>query len=575
MNAKVRKFIESLETEEDKEYAYRNYYRNNPLDLIYDKQLEIVTQESKLIPLDPRKRPAQMKILEMVTTAIKNDEPLLLLIPKARRQGVSTIVEAIIYSLCSQQNNRTAMIIADEQKNTDNIFEMTKTFQERLTPLLKPIEKRNNKKELRFKDLYSAITIDTANKTDIGRSWGFQFIHLSEVAHFKNASTIMTAIMQTLPDDMFVFVVLESTGNGIGGYFYDKIKEAQAGLNDYKIFFIPWFEHPKYTKKIPKDIEFKLHTDHPIYGKEKEIAEKFNLSNERMYWRRWCIRNKCDNNLKKFKQEYPATVEECFQASGVYVFDHEQIEAMSELCTPPSVRGKIDKDGNFKINSSNYNLEIWELPQKDWEYRYVIGIDTGGKTDRADYYVATVYDKISKCDVACMRGHYHPFIFADLCVGLGLYYNNAYLSPEINRWAQEKNDNGLALLDHLRDRYDKIYERRVEDSITKKVTKKIGFHTNSRTKSLIINTLHKVLSEFQETGEKFNNIEILKEMKSYIEDADTGEFRATEGAHDDRLMAEGIARYTATELPEPYKLNKDSSANPHKKIDSNDPQDYV
>ncbi len=38
---------------------------------------------------------------------------------------------------------------------------------------------------------------------------------------------------------------------------------------------------------------------------------------ERMFWRRWAIRNKCENNLKKFKQEYSQDIQECFQSSGV------------------------------------------------------------------------------------------------------------------------------------------------------------------------------------------------------------------------------------------------------------------
>ena len=231
---------------------------------------------------------------------------------------------------------------------------MTKLFQEKLNPILKPTEKASNAIELVFDKIHSLINIDTAHKVNIGRSWGYQMIHLSEIAFFRNADTIMTAIMQTLPDNMFVFVALESTGNGIGGYFYNKIQESLEGLSDYDVFFIPWYKHPGYIRKLP-DEKVEWYSDHPNYGNEKMILERLKDIpdiEKRMWWRRWNIRNKCDNKLKTFKQEMPETLEESFQSAGVSKFDFDKVNELMKLCKDSKMRGVIDANGNFRVEDN-------------------------------------------------------------------------------------------------------------------------------------------------------------------------------------------------------------------------------
>ena len=58
---------------------------------------------------------------------------------------------------------------------------------------------------------------------------------------------------------------------------------------------------------------------------EEALKAAFGLDNEQIMWRRWCIRNNCNNDIDLFHQEYPSTPEEAFIATGAGVFDNKAI----------------------------------------------------------------------------------------------------------------------------------------------------------------------------------------------------------------------------------------------------------
>ena len=84
---------------------------------------------------------------------------------------MSTLIEAIIYAITSQRANTNADIIADEQKRSDNLFEMSKLYQEKIPRHLKPAIKKSNAKKLEFEGIHSQILVETANDPDAGRSF--------------------------------------------------------------------------------------------------------------------------------------------------------------------------------------------------------------------------------------------------------------------------------------------------------------------------------------------------------------------------------------------------------------------
>ena len=540
--------------------AWQQHWEINPFDLIREGLLYIKTDRQKIIPLIPN--PVQSKLLDYIEMKWIQNKPCFITVPKARRTGISTIIEAITYVLTGQLDNTNAIIVANKLVNSDNIFAMTKLYHEKLYYEFQPKTKRSNKKELSFSERHSNIIIDSAENKDVGQSWAFQIIHLSEVAYFGNPEKITTGLFQTLPDNMFVLVVLESTGNGVGGYFYDMVKGSSDGTSDYKLFFFAWHDKLENTMYIPEGVDFELDSEGK-YGNEISIKNTYNLTDEQMYWRRYTIKNKCNNNLKTFLQEHPANLDECFQASGVNAFDVEKLNEREKSTRPYNFRGILEDEGGIIKFREDVNgwLDIWEKPVSGWNNRYNIPLDTGGvwyrtEKDCADWSVAIVDDRITKQDVASFHLHAPAHIIAKRTILLARYYDGAQISPEINKWINETDDQGEPVLNILRDNYANIYRRKVYDASQKKWLDKIGFHTNKQTKKLIIDAIREDLNEYKEVGRRINDIEIIKEQKMYVTNDVSGTYEATAGEKDDRVMAQGIGLVTSAEMMQPSMKQK-------------------
>lgn len=131
--------------------------------------------------------------------------------------------------------------------------------------------------------------------------------HNSEVAFWPNAIEHVAGVMQSVPkgrDGNGTEVWLESSVNGMGNYFHAECQDALNGTGEYEFVFIPWFWDEGY--RLPVDKKFRLDDD------EAEYAETHKLDREQMAWRRAKIAELKD--IEKFKQEYPATIEEAFSA---------------------------------------------------------------------------------------------------------------------------------------------------------------------------------------------------------------------------------------------------------------------
>jgi hypothetical protein len=234
------------------------------------------------------------------------------LILKARQQGFSTYVGGRFYHRSSLHHGTGVFILTHEQAATDNLFAMVVRYHEH-NPL-KPSTGAANAKELLFNKLDSGYSVATAGQKAVGRSKTVQLFHGSEVAFWPNASEHFAGVMQAIPDLPGTEVILESTANGVTGEFYDRWQQAEAGIGDYIPIFSPWFWEPAYQRPVPKD--FQLSTEKTEEGglSEVEYARLHELSNEQMAWRRAKIAELKDPML--FMQEYPATPDEAFQATG-------------------------------------------------------------------------------------------------------------------------------------------------------------------------------------------------------------------------------------------------------------------
>ena len=456
---------------------------------------------------------------------------------KARQMGFSTFTEGYIFHDTTTNTFKNSMIIAHEDKATQNLFNMSKLYYEELPTALKPMIKYSNGKELVFENptndpiekkrnpgLRSKITVATAGTVEVGRSATIHNLHASEVAFFPDASTTMLGLLQCVPDTLNSCVVLESTANGVGGYFYDIWQKACRGENDFIPLFYPWFTDIHYQKPFTSTSE-KENFEKTLDDYEVALMNRNNLTLEQMNWRRHTIANKCAGDKELFMQEYPSTPEEAFIASGRPVFNIPALRKYLEHANE-GIRGYI-KENTFLQDEKGY-VEIWKEPKPN--AYYVIGADVAEGLVEGDYSVAQVLDE--DCNVvARWHGHIDPDLFGIELVNLARYYNDAYL-------AIENNNHGLTTIKSVqRQEYWNLFFSKTYDRFSDTITKKLGWSTNGKTKPMMIDKLAEFVREFYiGIQDKLT----IQELLTYIIE-DNGKTNAQEGCHDDCVTSLAIA----------------------------------
>lgn len=504
-----------------------------------NKFLKIRNKEAKLIPF--KINDAQEMFEEEIRKCEEQGKLKRFIVLKARQMGFSTYSEGYIFHNTTTNTFTNSMIIAHEDKATQNLFNMSKLYYDELPVPLKPMIKYSNGKELVFENptndalekknnpgLRSKITVATAGTVEVGRSATVHNLHASEVAFFPDAGTTMLGLLQCVPDTPNSCVILESTANGVGGYFYDMWQKACRGENDFIPLFYPWFTDKTYTTPFESEEEKKIF-ESTLNEYEKNLMEHNNLTLEQMKWRRRTIANKCAGDEELFFQEYPSTPEEAFIASGRPAFNVPALRKYLNHAKPgKTFYLKETMEGAGVIADDKGYLEIWEMPISN--KFYVIGADVAeGKID-GDYSVAQVLDE--DCNlVARWHGHIDPDLFGEELVKLARFYNEAYLGVEAN-------NHGLTTLKAVqRQDYWNLYFAKIYDRFTDGITKKLGWQTTSKTKPMMIDKLGEFLREFHiGIPDKLT----VQECLSYIIE-DNGSTNAQIGSHDDCVMSLAIA----------------------------------
>ena len=262
------------------------------------------------------------------------------LIVKGRQQGLSTYVEGRFSHRVVRVPGTSALILSHDGAATDHLFTMVKRYHENLHPAVQPEVDKSNTRQLIYGALGSDFKATTANNPEAGRGGTSQLIHWSETAYSDFAYAIQDGAIQTIALLPGTEVILESTGNGPLGLFYEKVQQALRGEGDYILIFVPWFWQDEYERDV--DVTFQ-----PTEEEEAYIRANFSKpfpyaiapisrakALRKIAWRRGTIvdlSNEGGGNPEigraKFKTIYPANPIEAFQASGAGLFRPDAIAA--------------------------------------------------------------------------------------------------------------------------------------------------------------------------------------------------------------------------------------------------------
>lgn len=461
-------------------------------------------------------------------------KPLRIIVLKARQLGMSTFTEGIITYSTITSRNTDALIVAHDSTASTSIYNMTKLFISELPEPLKPKQKYNNGKMITFdsddgKGLKSSIKVGVPNDSVRGQT--YRFAHLSEVAFWEHPEEAMLAVLQCVPNDPKSIIVIESTANGFND-FYDRWSKAERGENGYIPLFFPWYENEEYHEP---------YTGFELTEYEKDIKEKYHLTDDQLQWRRNTIANQCGGDEERFRQEYPISPEEAFIVSGSSIFNNEIVlKRMKEVT--PGERGRFvyDYDGlsirNIRwIKDPNGFITIYQHPQNPFHNRVetVIGADTAG--DGEDYFAAHVLTREGK-QIAVLHHQMDEDLFTKQIYCLGMYYSSLV--------GIEANFSTFPNMELQRLRYPWIYVRAKYDQIQNDVQSRFGFRTTVLTRPIIISNLVEIVREHTEL---IVDRSTLQEMLSFV--WLDGKQQASEGAHDDLVMSLAIGYEVLKQIP--------------------------
>lgn len=503
--------------------------------LYCEKNLYIQDKQGLLTKFTPNS--IQRKIINHVITCLETNQPIRMIILKARQEGVSTVVEAIIYWYTATRKNVSSKIVSHDRESAYNLYSMFQRYYDNSHQFFKPSTKYKTKNDLLFNNefntgLNSQISISSAENTGTGRGLTIHWLHASEVAMWSNGAEILAGLLQTVPMNAKTAIFLESTANGIGDFFHSTWRAARDGNSSFSPFFFGWHEHTDY-QVVTAPLE-------DLTAEELALKNTYSLTDEQIAWRRMKIREFAGNE-DKFAQEYPINEAEAFLASGRPRFNVPRLLEMEKDCREPGEFELVEKHPeqgtaittkNLTITTPvkvpNAPLKIWEKPIEG--VKYVIGADVSDTGE--DNSVATIMRTDTTTTVARWCGDIEPADFGEELMMLGKYYNNALIGVE-------SNNHGLTTIQRLRDmRYKNLYRREKGiDERFESATSKLGWRTDRKTKPLMIDHLSEHITKG--TLKDYDKM-FISECIDYVVDK-KGRTNAQDGKHDDRVIATAIA----------------------------------
>jgi hypothetical protein len=280
------------------------------------------------------------------------------LILKPRQLGFTTCIQGEFRRYEWTRPTRSLTLGKDDENTTD-LRAMADFFYDHLPQDFRPIRSINNSSRTEYPDVKSRATIRKAGNRNSGRGGTNTRIHLSEVAFYPDAGSIVASALQAGNP---LWVAAESTANGAdeSNWFFSECMAALRGESVWTLHFYRWFDNPAYA--IPLELKEVLVYD----DEEKELVRLHGLKPEQIKWRRF---KQLELRISgTFLQEYPEDVLTCFLQSGNGVFSF-----LVDTFTAP--------------NEAIY----------DETHQYVMGIDWGQSDDFTD---ARVFDVTDYCEVA-------------------------------------------------------------------------------------------------------------------------------------------------------------------------------
>lgn len=513
--------------------------------------------------LNPMSVP-QAKLAALIAWQRERERPVRIIVLKARKTGISTLVEADM--LCEViARGIDALVIAHDKDTSEYIFEITHRFYQHYD-LPKPELARANKGEIKFEGREGFVKVETANNIHAGTGLTPQYIHASEYSKWEHGTQTATALLQSVGDNPGTTILIESTAFGFDDLFYPTWQRAHENCrvtwstainavgqqvwvpevdvtnprdwNGYLPYFIAWHDDPSYCRVFDSPAESQQFAQ-TLNELETHLHTYYNCTLEQLNWRRWTLKEKCRGDAKVLAQEWPGTPREAFVASGRPRLDHEALDLMSE---EPGRRGYLRQSETWTrqigfLPDKGGDLVIFRDPVKG--HRYVIGVDvaeglSAEGTDKSDASAVCVIDIDNGGEQVAVYGgnHLSEEDIVQPVKALAVYYNEAYVVIETNSTGKH-----TAIELSKIYRQDRMYHRTDWDEGRAKRSRILGWRTHIGTRPILIASLARAI---QDRAVMLHDRTTIHECRRLVV-TPGGRVEADKGEHDDWPFALGLA----------------------------------
>ena len=443
--------------------------------------------------------------------------------PKARQLGITTLTNALALHHALFVNNANTICMAVKTDNAvenlrriKGMFKSMPEWVQKTVMLWSKEEFLDNQHLWNFKSLITGsinkIEVSSASSEDSTRGKTPTFLHWTEVAFSDIAEDIFTSVFPALNRRQDSVIILESTGNGNNGFYYDICVGNKKGFG---VVFMPWFLDHNYKKEVVEKMDYEYISD--LMG----VEETPDLTDEQLQW----YQDTSETIGKaKCQQEYPINIEQVFQATSNSFFSARAQQSV------------VNQDPQFCFTMKHGLLTISETgagqiyQPTDDTMEYILSLDpSSGIEDPSSFNVISPDGE----EVAYWNEYLDPDQVVEVAHALGKYYNDATI-------VVERNGIGQYILQRLLTSkfYPHIYHG----------DKGHGILTSVATKEPMLATLQSLMTDGKL---KFHNQKIREEMPTFR--ADT--LKAEKGSHDDAVMSAALAAFVFKNNPPLLKVH--------------------
>jgi hypothetical protein len=497
-----------------------------------------------------------------------------LIILKARQGGASTYIQGLGYTITTTHPNHKMWVVAHDRPSSEGLAEKSDMFLDMQPENLTPMVRHRDRKRIRFENkdergrktnpgLRSSIYVDQAKNVRAGRSTTIQFLHMSEVAFWiEGGEKTRLSLMQAVPNKPGTIAIAETTANGVedpGGFYEFWSANYNKPNAKWRCLFIGWPVLSEYQMEVADwdkndDGDLILRVDPDGEMREDYYRQEFSLTDEQLYWRRWCIETNCGGDIDQFMQEYPCTPEEAFITSGRPWYSRDGMEAIRQMLRAPISTGVFEMRApegwtdtpshhwrrdhfhrdEFRRKTAKPSLAkessgewwLWSHPTPGREY--LISVDSAEGGADGDRAAIRVRERDTLEDVAEFNGYLDTDLLAHQAALAAAYYNGAWVIPEVN-------NTGYGFMTTFTKLWSRIYWREDPDAAFRTMTWRYGFLTRSETRNRIVCRHRDFVRE--KTLPTYSS-RLFSEMLTFVKDKSGTPRASGKKNHDDLVLAD-------------------------------------